>query len=204
MLTIFAAWLRTEVDTFSELQFWELKLTSEAYLFNPESSLPHPGPYLPVWTGHACLPCVSSHTQSLAAQFFPHRCAKFRPAYSLLWVSCSPHPLSSGQSCSCTAPSYPSIENSFNGCQGHPPFRLPPGTAQRLPDRIQKVFGHAAIYSANSFFFFSYAGHGRTVAFILSISVQQFSTTFFNNSHNYMIYTLRLQYCAWGTPSALH
>jgi hypothetical protein len=27
--------------------------------------------------------------------------------------------------------------------------------------------------------FFSYAGHGRTVAFIFSISVQQFSTTFF-------------------------
>ncbi len=27
---------------------------------------------------------------------------------------------------------------------------LPPRTAQRLPDRIQKVFGRAAIYSANS------------------------------------------------------
>jgi hypothetical protein len=44
----------------------------------------------------------------------------------------------------------PLIENSFNGCQGHPPLCLPPGTAQRLPDRIQKVFGRAAIYSANS------------------------------------------------------
>ncbi len=40
-----------------------------------------------------------------------------------------------------TAPSYLSIENSFNGCSGHPPLCLPPGTAQRLPDRIQKVFG---------------------------------------------------------------
>ncbi len=49
-----------------------------------------------------------------------------------------------------TAPSYPSIENLFNVCWGHPPFCLPPGTAQRLPDRIQKVFRHAAIYSANS------------------------------------------------------
>ncbi len=49
-----------------------------------------------------------------------------------------------------TALSYPSIENLSNGCQGHPPFCLPPGTAQRLPDRIQKVFGRAAIYSANS------------------------------------------------------
>jgi hypothetical protein len=37
-----------------------------------------------------------------------------------------------------TAVSYPSIENSFNGCQGHPPFCLPPGTAQRQPDRIKK------------------------------------------------------------------
>jgi hypothetical protein len=44
----------------------------------------------------------------------------------------------------------PLIENSFNGCQGHPPLCLPPGTAQRLPDWIQKVFGRAAIYSANS------------------------------------------------------
>ncbi len=34
-----------------------------------------------------------------------------------------------------TAISYPSIENLFNGCQGHPPFCLPPGTA---PDRIKK------------------------------------------------------------------
>jgi hypothetical protein len=49
-----------------------------------------------------------------------------------------------------TAPSYPSIENSFNGCQGHPPPCLPPRTAQRLPGRIQKVFQRAAIYSANS------------------------------------------------------
>jgi hypothetical protein len=37
-----------------------------------------------------------------------------------------------------TAISYPSIENLFNGCQGHPPFCLPPGTAQRQPDRIKK------------------------------------------------------------------
>jgi hypothetical protein len=37
-----------------------------------------------------------------------------------------------------TATSYPSIENLFNGCQGHPPFCLPPGTAQRQPDRIKK------------------------------------------------------------------
>ncbi len=44
----------------------------------------------------------------------------------------------------------PLIENSFNGCQGHPPLCLPPGTTQWLPDRIQKVFGRAAIYSANS------------------------------------------------------
>ncbi len=54
---------------------------------------------------------------------------------------------------SCTAPaasSYPSIENSFNGCQGHPPLCLPPRTAQRIPDRIQKMLGRAAIYSANS------------------------------------------------------
>jgi hypothetical protein len=34
-----------------------------------------------------------------------------------------------------TAISYPSIENSFNGCQGHPLVCLPPGTAQRQPDR---------------------------------------------------------------------
>ncbi len=37
-----------------------------------------------------------------------------------------------------TAISYPSIENSFNGCQGHPPFCLPPGTAQWQPDWIKK------------------------------------------------------------------
>ena len=37
----------------------------------------------------------------------------------------------------------PLIENSFNGCQGHPPLCLPPGTAQRLPDRIQTMFGRA-------------------------------------------------------------
>jgi hypothetical protein len=37
-----------------------------------------------------------------------------------------------------TAISYPSIENLFNGCQGHPPLCLPPGTAQRQPDRIKK------------------------------------------------------------------
>ena len=30
-----------------------------------------------------------------------------------------------------TAISYPSIENLFNGCQGHPLVCLPPGTAQR-------------------------------------------------------------------------
>jgi hypothetical protein len=41
----------------------------------------------------------------------------------------------------------PLIENSFNNCQGHPPLCLPPGTAQRLPDRIQTMFGRAAIYS---------------------------------------------------------
>ncbi len=38
----------------------------------------------------------------------------------------------------------PVHRNLFNGCQGHPPLCLPPGTAQRLPDRIQKVFGRAA------------------------------------------------------------
>jgi hypothetical protein len=46
----------------------------------------------------------------------------------------------------CTAPatsSYPSLKNSFNGCQGHPPLCLPPRTAQRLPDRIQTMFGRA-------------------------------------------------------------
>jgi hypothetical protein len=32
-----------------------------------------------------------------------------------------------------TATSYPSIENLFNGCQGHPPFCL-----QGQPDRIKK------------------------------------------------------------------
>ncbi len=37
-----------------------------------------------------------------------------------------------------TAISYPSIENLFNGCQGHPPVCPPPGTAQRQPDRIKK------------------------------------------------------------------
>jgi hypothetical protein len=37
-----------------------------------------------------------------------------------------------------TAISYPSIENLFNGCQGHPLVCLPPGTAQRQPDRIKK------------------------------------------------------------------
>jgi hypothetical protein len=34
-----------------------------------------------------------------------------------------------------TAISYPSIENLFNGCQGHPLDCPPPGTAQRQPDR---------------------------------------------------------------------
>ncbi len=46
----------------------------------------------------------------------------------------------------CTAPatsSYPSLKNSFNGCQGHPPHCLPPRTAQRLPDRIPTMFGRA-------------------------------------------------------------
>jgi hypothetical protein len=28
-------------------------------------------------------------------------------------------------------------------CQGHPPLCLPPRTAQRLPDRIQTMFGRA-------------------------------------------------------------
>jgi hypothetical protein len=37
----------------------------------------------------------------------------------------------------------PLTENSFNGCQGHPPLCLPPRTAQRLPDRIQTMFGRA-------------------------------------------------------------
>jgi hypothetical protein len=37
----------------------------------------------------------------------------------------------------------PLIENSFIGCQGHPPLCLPPRTAQRLPDRIQTMFGCA-------------------------------------------------------------
>jgi hypothetical protein len=32
----------------------------------------------------------------------------------------------------------PLIENSFNGCQGHPPLCLPP-----RPDRIQTMFGRA-------------------------------------------------------------
>jgi hypothetical protein len=49
-----------------------------------------------------------------------------------------------------TAISYPSIENLFNGCQGHPLVCLPPGTAQRQPDRIKKRFERAAVYSANS------------------------------------------------------
>jgi hypothetical protein len=37
-----------------------------------------------------------------------------------------------------TAISYPSIENLFNGCQGHPLFCLPPGTAQQQLYRIKK------------------------------------------------------------------
>ncbi len=37
-----------------------------------------------------------------------------------------------------TAISYPSIENLFNGCQGHPLVCLPPGTEQRQPGRIKK------------------------------------------------------------------
>ncbi len=44
----------------------------------------------------------------------------------------------------------PLIESSFNGCQGHPPLCLPPGTAQQLPDRIETMFGRVAIYSTNS------------------------------------------------------
>jgi hypothetical protein len=46
----------------------------------------------------------------------------------------------------CTAPatsSYPSLKNSFNGCQGHPTLCLPPRTAQGIPDRIQMMFGRA-------------------------------------------------------------
>jgi hypothetical protein len=41
----------------------------------------------------------------------------------------------------------PLIENSFNGCQGHPPLCLPPGTAQRLPDWIQTMFGRADLFN---------------------------------------------------------
>jgi hypothetical protein len=37
-----------------------------------------------------------------------------------------------------TAISYPSIENLFNGYQGHSLVCPPPGTAQRQPDRIKK------------------------------------------------------------------
>ncbi len=37
-----------------------------------------------------------------------------------------------------TAIRYPSIENLFNGCQGHPLICPPPGTAQRQPDRMKK------------------------------------------------------------------
>ncbi len=37
-----------------------------------------------------------------------------------------------------TAIRYPSIENLFNGCQGHPLVCLPPGTAQWQPDQIKK------------------------------------------------------------------
>ncbi len=44
MLTIFAAWLRTDVDTFNELQFCELKLTSSTYLY-AVSEPPPPTPY---------------------------------------------------------------------------------------------------------------------------------------------------------------
>jgi hypothetical protein len=43
---------------------------------------------------------------------------------------------------SCTAPAapnYPSIEKLIQWLIGHPPLCLPPRTAQRLPDRIQKV-----------------------------------------------------------------
>ncbi len=37
-----------------------------------------------------------------------------------------------------TTLSYPPIENSFNGCQGHPLVCLPPGTAQRQQNSEEK------------------------------------------------------------------
>ncbi len=40
-------------------------------------------------------------------------------------------------------PATPLVRNSLNGCQGHPPLCLSPRTAQRLPGRIQTVFGRA-------------------------------------------------------------
>ncbi len=49
-----------------------------------------------------------------------------------------------------TTISYPPIENSFNGYQGHPLVCLPPWTAQRQLDPEVKRFEHAAIYSANT------------------------------------------------------
>jgi hypothetical protein len=48
-----------------------------------------------------------------------------------------------------TTISYPPIENSFNGCQGHPLVCLPLGTARRQLDPEVKRFERAAIYSAN-------------------------------------------------------
>ena len=51
------------------------------------------------------------------------------------------HPLLQLYGTRCTQ--LPLIENSFSGCQGHPPLCLPPRTAQRLPDRIQTMFGRA-------------------------------------------------------------
>ncbi len=49
-----------------------------------------------------------------------------------------------------TTLSYPPIENSFNGCQGHPLVCLPPKTAQRQRSPEVKRFERAAVYSANT------------------------------------------------------
>jgi hypothetical protein len=51
-----------------------------------------------------------------------------------------------GRNYVCTAPaapSYPSLKNIFNGCQGHLLLCLSPRTAQGLPDQIQTMFRRA-------------------------------------------------------------
>ncbi|MFN9899318.1 MAG: hypothetical protein ACK55Z_11110 [bacterium] len=50
-----------------------------------------------------------------------------------------------------TAPSYPSLKNLFNGCQGYPPLCLSPRTAEGLPDRIQTMFGHAVFIQLSAY-----------------------------------------------------